>query len=96
MNKEKFWITIQAIVDGAKPNQHIMTGLPAIDESNEQLRFTRAIEILEKATNLYDTANATEKKGMEFLNSFGTDMKTLTTELQKFWASYRVEAQKKQ
>ena len=93
MTEEQFQKIIDAIVQQAKPLPHIMTGLPAIDERNDQLRFTRALEILEKIVALEDSAKEQEKRAVVWIDSFGFSREDLRTELQKHWAQKQVGRQ---
>lgn len=52
MTKDEFDHVILSIIEAAEGDPTIMTGLPPVDLKNEQLRFTRALEICEKVEAL--------------------------------------------
>lgn len=81
MTDAQFWKIVNDIVSMSKGNPIIMTGLPSIDNSNDTLRHTRALEIVEKINNLYSTWNDTEKKSVEWFFTGGWDPATVKTQL---------------
>lgn len=89
MNDGQFTAAIQKILDGARANPQLMTGLPAIDEANEQLRFTRALEILDKAIELESGSSPDEKKAQMFLDKIEGTRKELKAAITKHWAMKR-------
>lgn len=95
MTETEFTNAVQTLLDGARGNMQVMTGLPAIDETNDQLRFTRALEILEKIISLKDSSTPAELKALEWANRLSTDLPTFRTSFMKHWSEKRVQQQKR-
>ncbi len=68
-----------------------MTGLALIDEGNEQLLHTRAIEIIEKINSLERNSSREEKRAIQWIDTLEVPRHKLKGELMKFWADKRTK-----
>ena len=66
MDDASFEKAVRTLIDGARGNSQIMTGLRQIDEAIPQLRFTRALEILEKIQILWSQMTQAEKNALDW------------------------------
>jgi hypothetical protein len=83
MDAETFRSVVNSIIRLAEGNHELLAGLPPIDVGNEQLCFTRTLEILDKGISLDSIVNDQEANSFEFLDSFGMHRKILRDELMK-------------
>ena len=81
MDDLKYNKVLSAIFIAAQGDPSIMTGLPAVDLSNPQLAFTRAIEICEKVETLISLDRQHHYQWYENLG-----LENPLIELKKYWA----------
>ena len=87
MDLEEFNQIITTIVTSAAGDPTIITGLPDVDLANEQLKFTRALEICEKIET-FRQHNPEQAKHYNWYDNLG--LTNVREELAQFWAEHRV------
>ncbi len=64
-----------------------------MDEMNDQLRYTRALEIIDKVITLHDMSTEAERQEVAFIDDFGMDRTQLRTTLQTHWYTMHADSQ---
>ena len=92
MNETEFQRVCQAILDAAVGDLSIMAGLVNVDLSNEQLRFTRVLEICEKVEALRNSDDE-DTDVSEHYNWYGNlGLDDVRGQLTAFWAQRRMNS----